>query len=398
MTAKDEIFSKIISANVRRENLSLSEYACKSASGLRKEPEREKVPDSKNIRPAFSHDTDKIIHSHAYSRYIDKTQVFYLFENDHITHRVLHVQLVSKIARVIGRCLRLNEDLIEAISLAHDIGHAPYGHDGEKILNEICKDPKNKIGYFYHNAQSVRLLTEIEQDGKGLNLSLQVLDGILAHDGEILNRKYKPDYNKTLGTFEDEYRKCFKEENYSKQIFPMTLEGCVVRISDIIAYIGRDIDDAKELKVITNNAVPKEITKILGASNDKIIDTLVQDLIVNSYDKDYLEFSDNISKALSKLLIFNRETIYSNPRTNTEGHKIENMLRQLFEQYYSDILQNNTGSKINNSLRDMDDSYIKNTDKKRIVVDFLAGMTDGFLNNQFKQLFLPQSYGDYLKR
>ena len=397
MTAKDEIFSKIISANAQRENLSLSEYACKSDSGLRKEPEREKVPDSKNIRPAFSHDTDKIIHSHAYSRYIDKTQVFYLFENDHITHRVLHVQLVSKIARVIGRCLRLNEDLIEAISLAHDLGHAPYGHDGEKTLNEICKEPKNQIGYFCHNAQSVRLLTELEQNGKGLNLSLQVLDGILAHDGEILNTKYKPDYNKTLNTFEDEYRKCFKEENYSKQILPMTLEGCVVRISDIIAYIGRDIDDAKELKVITNNAVPKEITKILGASNDKIIDTLVQDLIVNSYNKDYLEFSDNIFKALSKLLQFNREAIYSNPRTNTEGCKIENMLRQLFEHYYQDISDNNTASKINAFLYDMEDSYIKNTDKKRIVIDFLAGMTDNFLNDQFKHLFLPKSYGYHLK-
>jgi dGTPase len=165
MKRKDEIFSKIVLDNLQRERKVFSKYACKNNKGLRKYPDRE------NIRPIFFHDTDKIIHSLAYSRYIDKTQVFYLFENDHITHRVLHVQFVSKIGRVIGRCLKLNEDLIEAISLGHDLGHVPYGHDGEAVLHELCRD--NKIGCFCHNAQSVRFLMEIEQGGKGLNLSLQ---------------------------------------------------------------------------------------------------------------------------------------------------------------------------------------------------------------------------------
>lgn len=235
MKKKEKIFSEIIINNLQRERRNFIKYACKNIHGVRKYSGREKIPDLENIRPVFFHDTDKIIHSRAYSRYIDKTQVFYLFENDHITHRVLHVQFVSKIGRVIGRCLRLNEDLIEAISLGHDLGHVPYGHDGEKVLHSLCKE--NKIGCFCHNAQSVRFLLEIEQGGKGLNLCLQVLDGILSHNGEILKKEYKPDYEKTWELFEEEYRKCFIEENYSRKIFPMTLEGCVVRISDIIAYI-----------------------------------------------------------------------------------------------------------------------------------------------------------------
>jgi dGTPase len=248
MREKNKVFSNIVLNNLYRERRTLSKFACLNIKGIRKYPNREKIPDRENIRPTFFHDTDKIMHSLAYTRYIDKAQVFYLFENDHITHRVLHVQFVSKIGRVIGRCLNLNEDLIEAISLGHDLGHVPYGHDGENVLNELCKD--SGIGCFCHNVQSVRFLEEIEQRGKGLNLSLQVLDGILAHNGEMLSEEYRPTYGKTWEEFEAEYINCSKDENSSKKIFPMTLEGCVVRISDVIAYIGRDIEDAITLKLI----------------------------------------------------------------------------------------------------------------------------------------------------
>src|SRR5690554_121962 len=156
------IAGEIIKNNLLREYKSFSKFACKSSKGLRRY--QEDIPDKKNIRPTFFHDTDRILHSLAYTRYIDKTQAFFLFDNDHITHRVLHVQLVSKIARTIGRFLKLNEDLIEAISLGHDIGHVPYGHDGERYLNEICK--KYNLGYFCHNAQSVRALMELEKNGE----------------------------------------------------------------------------------------------------------------------------------------------------------------------------------------------------------------------------------------
>ena len=391
MKGKDEIFSKIVINNVQRERKALSRYACKNNKGIRKYPEREKVPDRENIRPVFFHDTDKIIHSRAYSRYIDKTQAFCLFENDHITHRVLHVQLVSKIGRVIGRCLRLNEDLIEAIALGHDLGHVPYGHDGERMLHELCRS--NGIGCFCHNAQSVRLLVQLEEKGQGLNLSLQVLDGILAHDGEIPRKKYEPNYDKSWDLFHDEYRKCFEVEKYSKKIVPMTLEGCVVRISDVIGYIGRDIEDAITLKVIKRRDIPREITRVLGSKNDKIINNLVLDLLKNSYDRSYLSLSDDVFKALDDLLKFNNEYIYTNSAINTEFPKIENMYRQLFGRYCRDLANNSKDSFTYTFTHDMEDIYLQNTDDKRIVIDCIAGMTDDFFYNQYQKLFVPQSYG-----
>jgi dGTPase len=395
MKNKDAIRSEITSNNLKREKDTLATYACKSTEGKRKDPKREKVPDGKNIRPVFSHDTDKIIHSLAYTRYIDKTQAFYLFKSDHITHRVLHVQLVSKIGRVIGRCLKLNEDLIEAIALGHDLGHVPYGHDGERILNDICK--KNEMGCFCHNAQSVRLLMEVEEKGKGLNLSLQVLDGILAHNGERPRKKYKPNYGKTWQVFEEEYKKCFAIENYSDSIMPMTLEGCVVRISDVIAYIGRDIEDARRLKVIKRNDVPIEIRRILGSSNDRIVNTLVLDLVRNSHNKPYLAFSEDICKALDDLLQFNIKSIYTNPVINTQAKKIEDMYEQLFQRYSQDLENNAKDTLIYKFVHKMNTKYLKNTNTKRRVIDYIAGMTDDFFYNQYQELFVPQSYGYKLK-
>ncbi|MFC2166954.1 deoxyguanosinetriphosphate triphosphohydrolase family protein [Acidobacteriota bacterium] len=389
---KNEIFSKIVINNFQRDRQSLVRYACKNIHGIRKSPEKEKIPDRKNIRPIFFHDADKIMHSHAYSRYIDKTQVFSLFENDHITHRVLHVQFVSKIGRVIGRCLGLNEDLIEAIALGHDLGHVPYGHDGERILNEICG--KNKIGFFCHNAQSVKLLMEIENGGKGLNLSLQVLDGILSHNGEILSEEYRPHYTKTWEEFEQDYMNCFQKKDHSKKIVPMTLEGCVVRIADIIAYIGRDIEDAITLKLIKRNQIPHEIKRNLGNSNDKIINNLVLDLLENSFDKNYLKFSEDVFKALKDLMAFNNDHIYLNPRIKTQAHKIENMFKQLFNKFYRDLKDNDKSSDLfHHFLKDLNDDYLLSSRKPRIVIDFISGMTDDYFNNQFTKVFVPQSFG-----
>lgn len=382
----------ILKDNLERENFIIGENGCKSHKGKRKYPKREPIPDCENIRQMFSHDADRIIHSQAYTRYIDKTQVFYLFENDHITHRVLHVQIVSKIARHIGRSLKLNEDLIEAISLGHDIGHVPFGHDGEAILNEMCSE--NKIGYFCHNAQSVRTLMEIENSGKGLNLTLQVLDGILAHNGEILSKRYKPDFGKTWEQFESEYEHCFKTKEFSKDIIPGTLEGCVMRVSDILAYIGRDIEDAITVNLIKRSKIPISITNILGSENREIINTLVTDLLKNSYGKAYVEFSDDVFSALNDLKEFNYTNIYKNDSVKTESEKIYNMFRLLFNAYSLDISQNNTESEIfKNFLKNLDDNYKKNTHPNRMIIDFISGMTDDFFNNQFREKFIPKSYG-----
>ncbi len=383
--------NEILEHNKKCEDMRLSQYACKSIDALHKQ----KLSSGKeDIRGPFFHDIDKIIHSKAYSRYIDKTQVFYLFENDHITHRVLHVQFVSKIGRTIGRCLKLNEDLIEAMALGHDLGHTPYGHDGERILDRLCQ--KHNAGHFAHNAQSVRALRDLANKGKGINLSLQTLDGILNHNGELPSQKYYPDYNKTWEQFEEEFDS-FYHKNKPKYR-PMTLEGCVVRISDIIAYIGRDIEDAILVNLIKREDIPKEITDIVGNSNKTIINTFVNDLIENSFDKDYLSFSDEVYNALVSLKKFNFDKIYTADVIKTDYEKIKNIFGMLFDRYLDDLEQENNSSAIYSYLIDsIETKYRDNTKKERIVVDFIACMTDNFFNNQFRENFYPQNYGYKLK-
>ena len=207
-----------------------------------------------DYRSAFSVDADRILHSLAYTRYIDKTQVFSLIHNDHLTHRVLHVQLVSKIGRTIGRFLGLNEDLIEAIALGHDIGHPPFGHDGEGFLSEICLSCG--IGTFQHNAQSVQFLDKVERKGRGWNLSLQTLDGILCHDGEIHDIELFPMKNKDFSVHEREIQALIQTPEIP--LTPMTPEGCVMRMADTIGYIGRDMEDAIRIGIITREDLPAE--------------------------------------------------------------------------------------------------------------------------------------------
>lgn len=389
------VFEEIVRNNIIREERVLSGYACKSTEGIRRYPSREPVSDTVNIRPAFFHDADRIIHSLAYTRYIDKTQVFFLFENDHITHRVLHVQFVSKIARVIGRCLRLNEDLIEAISLGHDLGHVPYGHEGESFLNEIYHEKTDR--YFSHNAQSVRFLMELENRGRGLNLTLQVLDGILSHNGEILERIYEPDRNKNWDRFLDEYEKCWTEKDYSRKIRPMTLEGCLVRICDIIAYIGRDIEDAIKVNLIKREDIPEQAARVLGNNNRTIIDTLARDVIENSYNKPYIMFSESIYRALQTLMDFNYRNIYKNPKKMTQNGKIEKMFRTLFEVYLQQLDSGDREASIYKwFVNEMDVNYLESNSRPQIVLDFIAGMTDDFFNNEFREYVFPKSYGYYL--
>lgn len=388
---REDCLTQVLLENRRRERV-LSEHACKSRRGSRKHPASEEIPDSRNIRPIFAHDADRIIHSLAYARYIDKTQVFYLMENDHITHRVLHVQFVSKIGRTIGRALRLNEDLIEAIALGHDLGHIPYGHDGEGVLDRLCRE--HGIGSFSHNVQSARWLMELERGGLGLNLSLQVLDGILAHNGEIVEQEYTPQYGKTWAQFEEEYEDCMRDNESGRRLVPMTLEGCVVRISDVIAYIGRDIEDAITIGLIHRADIPSDVVKVLGDTNRQIIDRLAMDLIVNSYGKEYLRLSPNVFRALDDLKAFNYQSIYLDPRVCGELNKIEHMFEQMFRAYLRDLEENSSDSSIHREFVNlMDKRYQHETEAARIVADYIAGMTDRFFNNQYRTLFLPRSLG-----
>lgn len=365
----------------------LSPYACRSSQAIRLKRENRK--NEFNTRNEFSRDADRILHSTAYTRYMDKTQVFSLFNNDLITHRGLHVQFVSKIARSIGKALKLNEDLIEAIALGHDLGHVPFGHTGEKFLSEICLE--NDLGYFLHNVQSVRVLRELEKHGKGLNITVQVLDGILCHNGEFLCRRYVPNFEKTPEEFLEEYERCYVEKGFEKTIRPMTLEGCLVRISDVIAYIGRDIEDAIKVNLIEREDLPESITGVLGDTNSKIIDALVEDLILNSYDKPYLEFSKEIYAALKKLMDFNYKNIYSNPKKEDREEKYRGLFISLFESLREDLAAKR-GRIYEIYLSEMNKSYTKNNSSDRIIVDFVAGMTDKFFINQYKDAFLPKTF------
>jgi len=373
-------------SNQKKEE-SLSEFACKTIDAIRfKKEDRE---DEFNVRPEFFRDADRILHSMAYTRYMDKTQVFCMFNNDLITHRGLHVQFVSKIARTIGRSLRLNEDLIEAIALGHDLGHVPFGHFGERVLSEICEE--HDLGYFIHNAQSVRVLQEIENEGEGLNITLQVLDGILCHNGEILEKKYEPDYNKTKEQFLEEYKNCWIHKGYDKRLRAMTLEGCVVRISDVIAYIGRDIEDAIVVNLIKTEDIPADIVEVLGNTNSQIIDRLVEDLLVNSYGKPYLEFSDEVFVALKKLLDFNYENIYHNDRKAENEERSIKIFKMLYDKY-SQNMANKEGDIYELYASKMNEDYTKSNKYGKIIVDFMAGMTDKFFIDQFHKNYLPKIY------
>ena len=354
----------------------LSPYACKSENGIKLYEEEA------DIRPVFFRDVDKIIHSQAYTRYIDKTQVYSFIENDHITHRVLHVQLVAKIARTIGRALRLNEDLIEAIALGHDVGHSPFGHSGEKFLDNIAR--RENIGYFCHNAQSVKTLKDLEN----LNITIQSLDGMLAHNGEILLNKYEPDTTKTKEQFLEEVEKVFTEEEYSKKIRPMTLEGSVVRLSDIIAYIGRDIEDAIIVGSIKREDIPRNITKVLGDNNKDIVNTLILDVLKNSIDKPYLTFSQDIFESLIKLKKWNYEHIYSSKEATKNMEILEKAFNDLFY-FYIDKLDGRKNIAISddtsysdkllfNFVNNKTDEYKEKNDIRRIVIDYISGQTDKF--------------------
>ena len=387
---KKNIIRKILFYNKIQEWRTLSRLATRSYRAIRREKEEALERD---IRPAFFHDTDRIIHSKAFSRYLDKTQVFYLVENDHITHRVLHVQFVAKIGRAIGRFLRLNEDLIEAIALGHDIGHPPFGHEGEEYLSSICK--KYRLPGFVHSVESVRFLDRIEKRRPNLklNLCLQVLDGILCHDGEIHEKVLKPKRKKSWKDFDKELRE--KEKNPGIRLVPMTLEGCVVRFADVISYIGRDIEDAIILKLINKRKdIPRRCKKILGENNRQIINTLVQDLVNNSWNKDKIAYSKKVSEALKELRRFNLRKIYLSPMIKTESEKIAKMYEFLFRKFLKDLKTKNTNSLIFKDFRnDAHPDYWDGARDEEKVRDFIAGMTDGYFCNTFTDIYFPQRFG-----
>lgn len=392
MEIPQSIFDRMERSMADRESL-LSRRATRNADYLRRSGCK---PEDPVIRPPFFRDADRIVHSKAYSRYIDKTQVFYLVENDHITHRVLHVQLVSKIGRTIGRAFGLNEDLIEAIALGHDIGHVPYGHLGEKFLDELCTE--HGIGGFRHNVQSVRFLDVVED----CDLTLQVLDGILCHNGETNDRILTVEGQADWDSFADKMEKIEKEGD----AFPLTTEGCVVRCADSVSYLGRDLADALEVEVIDERDLddfPENCMNFFGIAgrkkedfsevNRRVLDVLIRDIIAGSYDADCIAFSAEASACVAAFKEFNMQHIYDNPRLLANQKKIRFMFRYLFDRILEDI---ENGRKDSPAYEDLIEApwasraYVGAAAPEEFARDFIAGMTDRYFEWVFRQSVLPE--------
>ncbi len=373
--------------NMMRHNEGLIPYACDDQKYFRFQEEKE------DIRSPFFRDIDRVLYTLAFSRYNDKTQVYSKKDNDHITRRMQHAQYVSKIARTIGRALALNEDLIEAASLGHDLGHVPFGHFGESVLNEISL--RYHEGYFYHNIESVRLLMEIEDHGDGKNLCVQVLDAIMCHNGEFVLGEYAP-REKSPKEFLKEYEESYQDPNVVKKLIPMTLEGCVVRVSDIIAYLGKDIEDAYLLGRFQLEEIPKEISSVLGTKNREIVNTVVMDIIKNSIGKPYLKMSDEVYQAVIFLKKFNYQHIYDVSLSKKEKEEVRKKFTIVFETFLKDVKEKNRKSKIyTDFLNDMKEEYLLKNTPERITLDFIAGMTDGYFLRCYEAC--KKSYLGYTK-
>lgn len=301
-----------------------------------------------DIRSSYQRDRDRILHCKSFRRLKHKTQVFLAPEGDHYRTRLTHTLEVAQTARTIARALRLNEDLAEAIALGHDLGHTPFGHAGERALNRICPEG------FEHAKQSLRVVKIIEKNGQGLNLTKEVRDGIVNHQ--------------TKGK-------------------PSTLEGKIVRLSDKIAYVNSDIDDAIRGKIITEEEIPKELIEILGNSTRKRLDVLIHDVVRNSEGKNEIAMSDAISSAISSLRAFMFKNVYTNPKAKGQEKKAERLVEQLYEYYCK-------------HPECMPDEYQVSIaegfyTKERIVCDYVAGMTDRYSISKYKEIMIPDVWNIY---
>lgn len=306
---------------------------------------RERMEDSCDIRTAYQRDRDRIIHCKAFRRLKHKTQVFLAPEGDHYRTRLTHTLEVSQIARTIAKSLRMNEDLTEAIALGHDLGHTPFGHSGEAVLNRICSEG------FEHYKQSVRVVEVLEKGGMGLNLTWEVRDGILNH--------------RTSG-------------------HPSTLEGCIVRLSDKIAYINHDIDDAIRAKMFVEEDLPERFTGVLGHSVRERLNNLIHDIIGNSLGKQDIVMSPHMEEAMQGLRTWMFNNVYKNEIPKREEGKAQNLIVMLF-QYYMD-----NPEKLPEEYRYFMEN--KGVNKERAVCDYIAGMSDSYAIDKFEELFVPKAW------
>ena len=370
-----------------RKNNTLPSFGFCEDKVIRRTPSKK---DTANVwRTAFIRDIDKILHCPYYNRYADKTQVFSFYRNDDMTRRALHVQLVSRIARTIGKSLNLNLDLIEAIALGHDIGHTPFGHAGEKYLDEIYFSHTGR--HFSHNIHSVRVLDGIYP----YNISLQTLSGIASHDGEFELSEYYPKPLSSFDEFDELIESCYADKANVRRLTPSTLEGCVMRISDIIAYLGKDRQDAMRTGMIDSEDFA---FGEIGNKNAEIINNLVVNIIENSYGKPYIKMDERHFAALSALKQENYNKIYLSDTVKKEFDlKIRPMMIELYEKLLCDLKEGKKDFPVFTQHID----YVKgahyerrtpyeDTEPNQIVVDYIASMTDDYFIDLHRYIF-PES-------
>ena len=322
----------------KREAEILSPYACHSTDSKG----RDRAEEECDIRPVFQRDRDRILHSKSFRRLKDKTQVFLTPEGDHYRTRLTHTLEVSQNARTIAKALRLNEELVEAIALGHDLGHTPFGHAGERALNNVCS--------FAHNEQSVRTVELLEKNGQGLNLTVEVRDGILHHQ--------------TKGN-------------------PSTLEGRVVRFSDKIAYIHHDMDDAIRGGILKEEDVPKEIGEVIGYNSAEWIDHFIHDIVSNSYEKNCIVMSEPVAEAMARLRRFMFEHVYTNPKAKSEEGKAVMLVETLFG-YFCKHKDRLSGEML--MLLERGEPL------ERVVCDHISAMTDRYAIAKFEEIYVPASW------
>ncbi len=376
----DKIFQNEI---LKKEDRALSPFATKNIDAHRK------VAIAHPLRGAFARDRDHILYSGAFRRYIGKTQVIYNAASfdEQLANRSIHTLQVSQIARSIGKVLRLNLDLIEAIALGHDLGHAPFGHDGERFLQEISR--QNGLGLFHHNLQSLRVVDLLSDANRGMNLTFQVRDGIISHDGEVNEVVVSPDKGKREEDIEDYiHRKRRGEEAIT---FPSTLEGCLVRITDSISYIGQDFEDAVRIGLVKESDLPIKVKEMLGNNNSEIINTLVRDIIEQSYGKNEIRFSEGVAESVFLLKKFNLKRIYENKLLKREREKIRKAFLFLFDYFVRDVKEKKFDSIvfqewIFNRGEDKGAQYLRAYSSEEVVVDYLASMTDRYFLKAYRNL------------
>jgi dGTPase len=324
-----------------RETQILSKHATLSMNSKGREKEEKQC----DIRPCFQRDRDRILYSKSFRRLKDKTQVFLSPEGDHYRTRMTHTLEVSQNARTIAKALMLNEDLTEAIALGHDLGHTPFGHAGERALNAMCPNG------FRHNEQSLRIVEKLENYGQGMNLTWEVRDGILNHEMNLT---------------------------------PSTLEGKVVRLSDKIAYMHHDMDDAVRGGIITEEEVPDDISRVLGHTSGEWLDTFIHDIVANSLDQDDIKMSPEVNDAFFKLRTFMFDRVYTNPIAKGQEGKVEEMIKILYQYYLEHI------EKLPDYLQNM---LEEGETKERIVCDYVSSMTDRYSIAVFEEVYIPHTWG-----